>query len=193
MKRKYTFVVTKKFVEFVTNKINIDQRWQDGNQSYDQVAYQWWCEFPDHMLPTVEPCAHVNESYVKEHNMDKKLPFKVDLHYTQINKFVDNKVIAKNGMMTITDRCKKRLKSYPDIFIQPVRWLNKPFKMDENEKMKFIQPKEGDELEYEIGAPMEVQTVLKMVEDSTEEAARGNMTGTKIHIDDSRFEYDPNN
>jgi hypothetical protein len=65
--------------------------------------------------------------------------------------------------------------------------------MDENEKMKFIQPKEGDELEYEIGAPMEVQTVLKMVEDSTEEAARGNMTGTKIHIDDSRFEYDPNN
>ena len=107
--------------------------------------------------------------------------------------FVDNKVIASGNLMTITDRCKKRLEEYPYLYIQPIKWLNKPWTVEtvgENEVWKFTQPKEGDKLKFEVGLPMKAQTVLKMVKASPKEAKKGKMTGTKIHIPDSKFEYD---
>lgn len=139
MDRNYTVRVTKEFVQSVQKKIDNDDR-IGKTKTYDQVAYNWWCEFFDHILPTVEPCKHINESYKPE------LQFEVDNHYWDKNYLVDNKVARNNGTAFVSDDCIERFKKNDHYKMQPINWHNKPWRNG-----KFTQPKEGDIIKFSVG------------------------------------------
>ena len=157
MDRNYTVRVTKEFVDSVQKKIDGDKR-IGKTLSYDLVAYRWWCEFFDYILPTVEPCKHINENY-KPH-----LRFDVDNEYWEKGYLVDNKVINSDNIAFVSDDCLQRFKENEHYFMQPIKWYRKPWRNG-----KFTQPKEGDIIKFSVG---KLRSAKRVIQDTVNNALK---------------------